>query len=236
MARIHIPEGPIGLPDPEPKWKLYEKAIARIEESYANCKVTHDYKVIRRRSGVERQVDVWISAVIGHNHRVTVAIECRRYDETPVPIKDVDAFYGFLDDVAANKGVMVSHTGFTEGAEKRAQGSDIELKTLTLEEAQEFDWEEYVSHSCCSPAFCLGTINWQYPDEDGSSLGFCSQCGSLHIKCGNCGSVDFYDETGFVHCRYCEQRWELESEKGLTVGIRDIPPEEEPEEEDEGDE
>jgi len=230
MPKIKLPDGPIEPPEPEPKWKLYEKAIARIEESYPNCEVTHDHKVIGIRSEVERQVDVWISATVGHNHTVTVAIECRCFDEKPVQIKDVDAFYGFLEDVGADKGVLVSHTGFTDGAEKRAKGSAIELRTLTLEEAEQFDWEEYVSDSCCSPAHCWGTIHWEYSEKDESCIGFCSQCGSLHIMCGSCGSVDFYDESGFVKCRYCDQIWELESEKGVTIGIRDVPPDEELEE------
>ncbi len=118
------------LPEPlppdieaEPDWKIYEKAIAHIEESYDNCKVTQNHKVTGRRSDLDRQVDVWLEAEIGDNHVVTVAIECRRYSDRPVSIKDIDAFYGFLDDVGANKGVMISHSGYTDGARKRAEGA-----------------------------------------------------------------------------------------------------------------
>src|ERR1700730_4534356 len=87
--------------EPEPDWKIYEKSIAHIEESYDNCKVSQNHKVTGRRSGTERQVDVWLEAVVGDNHVVTVAIECRRYSGRPVSIKDIDALYGFLDDVGA---------------------------------------------------------------------------------------------------------------------------------------
>src|SRR5437773_7345771 len=85
--------------EPEPDWKIDEGAIARIEESHKNCKVTRNNKVKGRRSGVERQVDVWLEAEIGDNHVVTVAIECRRYSDRPVSIKDIDAFVGFLEGV-----------------------------------------------------------------------------------------------------------------------------------------
>jgi len=92
--------------EPEPDWKIYEHSIAHIEESYENCKVTRNHKPVGRRSGVQRQVDVWLEAEVGDNHIVTVAIECRRYADRPVSIKDIDAFCGFLDDVGANKGVI----------------------------------------------------------------------------------------------------------------------------------
>jgi predicted helicase len=127
---------------PEPDWKVYESAIARLEESYKNCTVIRNHK-LNGKSGVERQVDVWLSTEIGHNHVVTVAIECRRYSDRPVSIKDIDAFYGFLEDVGADKGVMISNTRFTDGARKRADNADIELTTLTLAEATEFDWQKF---------------------------------------------------------------------------------------------
>jgi hypothetical protein len=53
------------LSEPEPDSKVYESTIAHIEESYKNCKVTRNYKPIGRRSGVKRQVDVWLDAKIG---------------------------------------------------------------------------------------------------------------------------------------------------------------------------
>lgn len=65
----------------EPDRKIYESSIAHIEESYENCSVTLNSKKKGRRSGLLRQVDVWLEAEIGANHTVTVAIECRRYDD-----------------------------------------------------------------------------------------------------------------------------------------------------------
>jgi len=233
-------ELPISLPaalppdaELEPDWKIYESAIAHIEESYKNCTVIRNYK-LEGKSGVERQVDVWLSAEIGDNHVVTVAVECRRYSDRPVSIKDIDAFSGFLDDVRANKGVMISNTGFTEGAKKRAENADIELRMLTLEEANEFDWEEFISDPCESGGGCFGTVSWDYQDG-GSEAGWCHSCGTFHIRCGNCGEVGSYDENRLVKCSGCAMRWELQMEKDMTCGIKELPPEKE-EEEDEGEE
>jgi hypothetical protein len=49
----------------DPKWKIYERAAAELESAYPNCHVTLDHKVIGRRSGIERQVDVWITGFVG---------------------------------------------------------------------------------------------------------------------------------------------------------------------------
>lgn len=212
----------------EPDWKLFEKAVAHIEESYGNCKVIRNHKLKGRRSDTERQVDVWLEAEIGDNHVVTVAIECRRYADRPVSIKDMDAFVGFLEDVGANKGVMISHSGYTDGARKRAAGAGIELRTLTLEEAEEFDWEDFLRDSCRVPE-CFGTIHWHYSDHH-SEAGHCSSCGSFHIRCGNCGSVDWYEESGIPNC-WCSTKWRLKKEKGEICGIEEIPPEADPEDE-----
>ena len=207
----------------EPDWKLYEKAIAHIEESYGNCKVTRNYRPIGRLSGTKRQVDVWLEAGVGDNHIVTVAIECRRYAATPVDIKDIDSFCGFLEDVGANKGVVMSHSGYTEGAKKRAEGAGrIELRVLTLEEAEEFDWDEFVQ-DYCQIENCFGTVQWNFQDGN-SEAGYCHNCGSFYIKCGNCGEVSWYNEWDVEQCFSCGASWRLRHEDGMTCGIEELPP------------
>lgn len=220
-------------PQDEPKWLIYQRAVARLQESYDNCEVKHDFRMIGKRSGVERQIDIWLSAAVGKNHTVTVAVECKCFESSPVGIKDVEAFYGFLDDVGANKGILISNTGFTEGAKKRADGSTIELETLTLEEAETFDWADYVDSHCQGWNECWGSIHWELEDDDGSSAGFCSHCGLFHIECGNCGTCDSYTESEIVECSGCEISWSLEQEKGITIGIARIDTEPEDPDDDE---
>jgi hypothetical protein len=225
MVKLRVPEGPVEFSDPgDPAWKEYEKAIAHIEESAGNCTVIRDHK-ITGRSGTQRQVDVWLDATVGNNHTVSVAIECKRYSAIPVAIKDIDAFVAFLDDVAAHKGVMISHSGFTDGATRRAAGANIELKTLTLEEAAEFDWDEYVADSCAVGG-CYGTIHWQFSDG-ASEGGYCGMCGAFHVRCGSCGETDWYDENQIEKCSGCSMRWELDSDDGMTSGIAEMPADEE---------
>ncbi|MGB9254063.1 MAG: restriction endonuclease [Candidatus Korobacteraceae bacterium] len=222
---IQLPDGPMELPDPEPRWKLYESAIAHIEESAGNATVIRNHKVLGRQTGKERQVDVWLEVVVGNEHRVCVAIECKCYDDRPVSIKDIEAFISFLEDVGAHKGVMISHSGFSEGALKRAEPANVELKTLTLEEAEEFDWDEYVADSCETDG-CFGTIAWQFSDRS-SEAGYCSRCGTFHVRCGGCGNLSWYDESRFIKCDGCDMRWRLAFDEGMASDITELPPEEE---------
>ena len=89
--------------------------------AYPDWHVIHEYKVVGRRSGIECQVDVWGTGLVGP-HEVNIAVECRCY-QGRVGIKDVEAFYSFLDDVGANKGVIISDSGFTSGARSRVQAT-----------------------------------------------------------------------------------------------------------------
>jgi hypothetical protein len=105
-----------------------------------------DHTIRGKLSDTDRQVDVWLEGGIGAGRSITVAVECRHYDKNPVPFKDLDAFCGFLLDVGANKGVMFSDSGSTEGAKKRAAGAaaKIELEVMTLSETEDFDWDEFL--------------------------------------------------------------------------------------------
>jgi hypothetical protein len=211
-------------PSPEPKWLVYQKAVAQLKAAFGDCDVIHDHKIVGRRSGVERQVDIWLSITVGGKHGITVAVECKCHETIPVAIKDVDAFYGFLDDVGANKGVLISNTGFTDGAKRRSDGSIVELETLTLEEAEEFDWADFIEHRCQGLGNCWGRISWDLHDDVGSHAGHCDYCSTFHIDCGECGHLDSYREDEIIQCNGCEARWRLEDEKGMTIGIERVGP------------
>jgi len=210
----------MGDPSKDPKWRIYERAAAELEASYPDCHVIHDHKVVGRRSGIERQVDVWVNGLVGP-HEINIAVECR-CSLGRVGIKGVEAFYSFLDDVGANKGVIIGDSGFTSGARSRAHNSDIELKTLTLRQAEDFDWtsiweqewhEEHERFYTCKTGGCRGSISYMYDDGvragdpaaevSGSILiagtshfpsgAYCQSCGEFHIWCNRCNCVAPYD-------------------------------------------
>jgi hypothetical protein len=66
--------------------------------------VIQDHNVTGVRSGVTRQIDVWVTGEVA-GHEIKLAIECKLH-KAKVDIKTVDAFVGFLEDVGADKGVL----------------------------------------------------------------------------------------------------------------------------------
>lgn len=59
-----------------------------------------------------------------------VLVECKSYNHR-VPVDDVEEFHSKLDDIGAQKGIMVTTLGFQNGAIKAARGRRIALALLT---------------------------------------------------------------------------------------------------------
>lgn len=194
----------------EPRWAIYERLIAEMEGKDPNCKVYPDHKVMGRESKAERQIDIWVETYSGGlNKKTTTAIECRNYSpKNKIGIKDVDAFYGFLKDVGANQGLLVTTSGFTKGALSRAEGAvEIDTRVIPFEDIEDFEWEDFLFNDLCQNYNgCFGSVGWSYyesPDE--SVYGHCSLCGALHIRCGFCGYSEVYDEMGCGRCETIER-------------------------------
>ena len=222
-----IPKFPAPIwdePPPEdPKWRIYEKAVADMAEEYPDCAVLRDHKIMGK-SGVTRQVDAWVNGKVA-GVDIKLAIECKCYT-SKVGIKTIEAFAGFLDDVGANKGVLVSTSGSTKGGEARAKRADIRLDVIDLAEAEATDWSEYFGRGCQSWGDCWGSVNWDY-SEGGTIFGFCSDCGEFHIYCDNCGHIATYGPDGghssicevHVCCESCGQCFVIGMEKGDPCDI-----------------
>jgi hypothetical protein len=57
-------------------------------------------------------------------------IECKCYNHA-VPVDDVEEFHSKLDDIGAQKGIMITTVGYQDGAIKTAKGRRIALALLT---------------------------------------------------------------------------------------------------------
>ncbi|MHB8172431.1 MAG: restriction endonuclease [Thermincolia bacterium] len=130
-----------------PKWKRFELLVKRIQEQLApNATITHDDKVMGKKSGILRQIDISVRTKVGQ-YEIFVAVDCKDYNK-PVDVKDVEMFAGLVDDVQANKGALISYKGFTEAARKIADHKGIDLYKLV--DAESKDWPVYLS----APVIC----------------------------------------------------------------------------------
>lgn len=130
-----------------PQWMAFESLIAEIHRQLApGGTVIHNSKV-RGRSGAMRQLDVAITQTVGLTE-LLIVIECKKIKRS-VGIAHVDALASKVRDVGASKGVLVSTSGFQEGAIGAAKDNNILL--LSYREAEGADWDRLLGASSWKP-------------------------------------------------------------------------------------
>jgi hypothetical protein len=129
------------------EYKELEKLVARIQQQLApNATVIHNVKLPGRYTKRPRQIDVLVKDKVAQ-FDINIVIDCKDYKH-PVDVKGVEEFYGLLDDVGAQKGVLVCPKGFTETARTRAEGLQIDLYSPV--DTDPHKWQVKVS----IPALC----------------------------------------------------------------------------------
>lgn len=103
-----------------------EQLVQRIQKQLApKAEVLHDVKMPGRHSGRQRQIDVLVREKVGQ-YEINIIVDCKDYNK-PIDVKGVEEFAGLLDDVGAQKGVLVCPRGFTKSAKERATAYQIDL-------------------------------------------------------------------------------------------------------------
>lgn len=94
--------------------KEFEKIVAEIHRNFdSNSKITENETI----NG--RQIDVAIRTTAG-SYPILIIVECKDY-KRKVEIGKVDELIGKVSDVRAAKGILVSNSGFSSCAVKRAK-------------------------------------------------------------------------------------------------------------------
>lgn len=88
----------------------------------------HDIKLLDTAGQRRRQVDV-------HNVDDGEIVECKCFTD-PVDVGVIDSLIGMRDDLGAATARIVSASGFTEGAKKRAKKAGIVCQTLKYTDAE----------------------------------------------------------------------------------------------------
>lgn len=103
-----------------------ELLVQKIQQQLApQADVLHNVRLRGRHTGTMRQIDVLVREQIGQ-YEISIVIDCKDYKH-PIDVKGVEEFAGLLDDVGAQKGVLVCPLGFTANAKKRAAGLQIDV-------------------------------------------------------------------------------------------------------------
>jgi hypothetical protein len=118
-------------------WETYENIV------FENCKryfreatIEKNIKITGRYSNRKRQIDILITQYIAGN-KIAIIVDCKFYKKK-IDVKQVESFIAMMDDVAADKGLMVTEKGYTKSAINRAYNNPryLELDIYTLAEVK----------------------------------------------------------------------------------------------------
>ena len=124
------------------KWQKFESLVAHVQSTLApQSKIGRNEKILGKRSKTVREIDITVRQNVGQ-YNIFVAIDCKDR-KRPIDLKEVEEFIGLVKDVGANKGAIVSASGFTQAARTRATDAGIDIYRLV--DAEKHDWQCYVS-------------------------------------------------------------------------------------------
>jgi hypothetical protein len=112
------------------KFSEYEIFVQNVIGSFVGVDVLHGREYEGRITGRKIKVDVSFVLQIAGGATILVVVECKHYGHK-VPVDDVEEFHSKLDDIGAQKGILVTTKGFQDGAIKAAKGRRIALALLT---------------------------------------------------------------------------------------------------------
>ncbi len=103
-----------------------EKLVAKIQAELApTAEILHNQRLPGRLSGRSRQIDVLVKDRVGQ-YEILIVIDCKDYKKR-ADVKSVEEFQGLVEDVGAQKGVLVCPSGFSAAAKTRASGLQMDL-------------------------------------------------------------------------------------------------------------
>lgn len=205
-----------------PNWELYERLIARqfMFNLPPDLCVTTNAKVLGRKSGTPRQVDVLIESRHETGSRRRVIIDAKRHGRK-IDVKQVEEFEGLMKDIGATHGYLVSPSGQSDAAMRRAEKL-ITISIVPLERVALIDpskWPRCLAQKCSD-----GRVFWDgYPEltlalrrqDDGAVMhaprvhcvGKCDRCGRFHVRCVTCSDLFSLDDKGDDQRCRCNTPW-----------------------------
>ena len=106
-------------------WKIYQEKTAELFRSLA-CE--SDSEVIVRGARGEHKVDIWVR-FSRFGLQIKWVVECKFW-KTAVTKEKVLALRSIVEDVGADRGVLMSETGFQSGAIRVAEFTNITLTSF----------------------------------------------------------------------------------------------------------
>ena len=120
-------------------WKKYEKEIFHyFHESYHDCTISFDKRVIGRYSKVERQIDILIEGEIA-GYKIKIIVDCKCFSKK-IDVKQVESFVAMIEDLDAHQGILITQMGYSKAAINRAYygNQKVELDVINFDEIKKY--------------------------------------------------------------------------------------------------
>lgn len=119
------------------KGSEFEKVAKKIyEELSPNSIVTLNDKIMGKDSGTEREIDVSIRTTISACE-LLIIVQCKDHNKV-LNVTYVDELWGVMQDVMAQKGILIAKKGFSKSAIQSAAKKGIEL--CLIHDAESKNW------------------------------------------------------------------------------------------------
>lgn len=138
----------------------FEKTASRIYQLLSPTS-----KVIHNDIINDRQIDISVRTQIS-GHEILIIINTKNQTRK-VNVNQVGELFAVMDDVKAQKGVIICNKGFTEGAKKFANGRGIDL--CHIHDAETKDWQKEIKIPVIVEQI-LPNVNFSY---------------EMHLDCGD---------------------------------------------------
>ena len=121
------------------KWREYEIYITRhFQRAFPDATIRHDVKRVGVVSKAKRQIDILIEDRIA-GIDISIVVDCK-YFSKKINVTHIDSFVGFLADVQASKGVLITNKGYSKTAYNRAtyDTRDVEIRIIDFDDLEKF--------------------------------------------------------------------------------------------------
>lgn len=180
------------------RWKKYENEIYNyLSNRFNTQRIYEDVYLKGIYSGVQRQIDILVEyEVLGFTERCIV--DCKYYGER-LDVKDVEEFYGLVEDVGGRTGLLVTKTGYSFAATNRAKSKNINLEIVNVEALSIRSYYNFECKACSKSFFAIEhggdvELNGYFQYSKGNEryfifYGSCNSCFKYYFYCSKCNKI-----------------------------------------------
>ena len=148
-------------------WQEFEDLVEDLHRKFhKNAVVKRNDFVLGKLTGTKRQIDVSVRYQLGPSE-LLIIVECKRHGRR-IDVKEMEAFVQKLKDIGGHMGIMVAEKGFTAGAQRLAEHSEV--KAYKLRDARQGCWPEGVTFKMFVEVGFLRVVGWNILNEDESPV------------------------------------------------------------------